>query len=327
MFINGQWNSLQFQQFGFSYSFSSFYTMTVSITDQTLWTVSMDETVLMTVSDATGITDRLSGKIGIRNVNSTLEVASYFVSGSTVFTDDNSLYFVCNDITTSSPTADPSGSPTPSPTGNPTPAPTPRPTTRDEAGGPSPSAPTQPIVTPSPIRPTVANNPNTPNLPLPTPPPSFLPIPGPGGADTPNNGPSGQPPIPQPPSWTAKPTTSAPTAGVGGLGPNSNELGEAVPATAISEETMVWLIGIPAGAIMICLVASCVVNLYFCKKEFIEPEDEEGEYDDEYGDGYGDVYEDEMMYRDDDSSVTEDRMNMVMDEEDLRDMHQYPKSF
>jgi len=100
-----------------------------------------------------------------------------------------------------------------------------------------------------------------------------------------------------------------------------------VPATAISEETMVWLIGIPAGAIMICLVASCVVNLYFCKKEFIEPEDEEGDYDDEYGDGYGDVYDDEMMYRDDESSVTDDRMNMVMDEEDLHDMHQYPKSF
>jgi len=78
---------------------------------------------------------------------------------------------------------------------------------------------------------------------------------------------------------------------------------------------------------MICLVASCVVNLYFCKKEFIEPEDEEGDYEDGYVDGYGDVYDEEMMYHDEDSSVTEDRMDMVMDDEDLHSMHQYPKSF
>ena len=95
---------------------------------------------------------------------------------------------------------------------------------------------------------------------------------------------------------------------------------------------MVWLIGIPAGAIMICLVASCVVNLYFCKKEFIEPDDEEGDYEDGYGDGYGDVYHEEMMYHDEDSSVTEERMDMMMEDEEVMNermvnVHQYPKSF
>merc|ERR1719203_2236042 len=306
-FVNGQWNSLNFAPFG-TFAFSSFYTMTVTLATRSSWVVSLDDTVLMTVSDsvpvAAGIDASLSGKIGVRNVNSTVEIASLFVSGSTVFVEDNSLYFECNGITTTSPSADPTRPPTMDPTGLPSLSPTKRPTTRDETPTPPPS-------TPSPVRPTVANNPNTP--PIPTPFPVVLPPPSaiPNGA-----------PTVKVPTWSAKPTTDSPT---GGIPPNQNEIVGAqengVPSTTISEETMVWLIGIPAGAIMICLVASCVVNLYFCKKEFIEPDDdEEGDFDD----GYGDVYDEDMMYEDEleESSITEDtedRMHMI-DEEEAR-MH------
>merc|ERR1719474_784261 len=364
-FVNGEWSNFQYAElsrFGVTFKYNAYYTMSVALSGQSAWTVSMDGITMMTVSDRTpSTTPSVSGKIGVRNVNATMEAASLFVSGSVVLTDDNTLYLECNDLTTSSPTADPSESPTPSPTGHPTPAPTPRPSfvptpmpikptrslpptlppspspiataTRDEAGGSNNPPPTAgggggdiiTPTTPSPVRPTVANNPNTPNQGTPFPSPSVPAV------------------NPQAPSWTAKPTTTSPTAGSGGGGipPNTNndfvtpqEAEGAIPATAISEETMVWLIGIPAGAIMICLVASCIVNLYFCKKEFIEPEDEEGDYDDRYGDvdgyedgmGYG-HYDDDMIYHDEDSSVTEDRLDVVLHDDEVHDLHQYPKSF
>ena len=75
-------------------------------------------------------------------------------------------------------------------------------------------------------------------------------------------------------------TASTSAAGVADGDGDGDDSQAVVTGTSISSQTLLWLIGIPAGAIMICLVLSCVVNLYFCKSEFVEPEysdDDEGD--------------------------------------------------
>ena len=76
-----------------------------------------------------------SGHLGIRNVNSSLTVHSFFVSGSIEYEDDLDFYFKCVP-----PTGSPTATPTPAPTQSPVPTlpPTPTPTSNTTTSEPTP---------------------------------------------------------------------------------------------------------------------------------------------------------------------------------------------
>jgi len=214
--------------------------------------------------------DGRSGAVGLRTVNVSVRVSSLFVSGSVedVFHDD-ALYNSCANISSDAPTMDPTRELEVSSV-------TKRPTMADA---------TESEVTGEPTLPTMSR-------------------------DVRSREPSMAPSIVQTISSTTTSTTSDESVadsedgdgvvavGVGD-GQNSNSV---VTGANLSGETMLWLIGIPATAILICLVLSCVVNVYFCKKEIGDTE-----YSDEEGDESSQLDDDDI--EDIDVSDTEDLLD------------------
>jgi len=209
--------------------------------------------------------DGLSGFVGVRAVNVSVRVSSLFVSGSVEDdVDDDALWNSCRNISTTAPTASPTRAEVTSRTS--------APTTSDggdvsDADGDEGEAPRVTGAPTSPTSPTQSR-------------------------EVRSREPSMSPTVVQ--TTTTSTTTTSDGSDVDGDdGEVPVDEGQELGAN-LNSETMLWLIGIPAGAIMICLMLSCVVNLYFCKKELVETydSDEEGDDSSEMDDTVGSDTED-----------------------------------
>jgi len=132
-FVDDQWTLIDQVALMAGFVFGAHYSLQVELYQGFEWTISLNSQLLMDNVTDDSFDHRgsiVSGHLGIRNVNSSLSVDSFFVSGDIQFEDDLDFYYECYTRSpTTDPTLNPSFPPTTDPTAFPTRSPSVSPTT------------------------------------------------------------------------------------------------------------------------------------------------------------------------------------------------------